>query len=188
MQKKFLSRALTIFLGAVIFCLPNLAAGEAEPKAGLNIGNVAFSAPISAADAAYLGLAGPAAFTLQDIKSPYVVIESFQSTCPHCVAQAPMVNALYKKVAGDPALKDQLKFVAAAQGQDQKVAKMWKTVQKVPFAVVPDSDWKLSKAMHYSHFPVTMLVDKNGKLLWVHIAEFDSANEALAAIKKALKH
>ncbi len=98
-----------------------------------------------------------------------------------------MLNDLFKKVAGDAKLKDQIKFVAAAQGQDQKVAKMWKTVKKVPFAVVPDTDWKLSKAMNYRHYPVTMLVDKNGKVLWVHIAEFDTANEALAPIKKAIK-
>jgi hypothetical protein len=98
-----------------------------------------------------------------------------------------VLNALYKKVADDANLKDQIKFVAAAQGQDQKVAKMWKTVKKVPFPVVPDTDWKLSKAMNFPHYPVTMLVDKNGKVLWVHIAEFDSASEVLAAIKKAMK-
>jgi alkyl hydroperoxide reductase subunit AhpC len=98
-----------------------------------------------------------------------------------------VLNALYKKVADDANLKDQIKFVAAAQGQDQKVAKMWKTVKKVPFPVVPDTDWKLSKAMNFPHYPVTMLVDKNGKVLWVHIAEFDSTSEVLAAIKKAMK-
>jgi hypothetical protein len=98
-----------------------------------------------------------------------------------------VLNALYKKVADDANLKDQIKFVAVAQGQDQKVAKMWKTVKKVPFPVVPDTDWKLSKAMNFPHYPVTMLVDKNGKVLWVHIAEFDSASEVLAAIKKAMK-
>jgi hypothetical protein len=94
---------------------------------------------------------------------------------------------LYSKVAGDPNLKDKVKFVVVAQGEDQGVAKMWKKVKKVPFPVVPDKDWKLSKAMNYPHFPVTMLVDKSGKVLWVHIAEFDSANEAFAKIKKLVK-
>ncbi len=98
-----------------------------------------------------------------------------------------MLNTLYSKVASDPNLKDKIKIVAAAQGQDKSVAAMWKKVHKVPFAVVPDVDWKLSKAMNYRHYPVTMLVDKSGKVLWVHIAEFDSANEGLAKIKKAMK-
>jgi hypothetical protein len=103
------------------------------------------------------------------------------------MAQAPVLNALFKMVEGDAALKDQIKFVVAAQGQDEKVAKMWKTVRKVPFAVLPDTDWKLSKAMNYRHYPVTMLVDKTGKILWVHIADFENANWALTSIKKAMK-
>jgi hypothetical protein len=103
------------------------------------------------------------------------------------LAQAPVLNALFKKVASDPDLKDKIKFVAAAQGQDQSVVKMWKTVQKVPFAVVPDTDWKLSKTMHYRQYPVTMLVDKSGKVLWVHIAEFENPSWALKSIKKAMK-
>jgi hypothetical protein len=103
------------------------------------------------------------------------------------MAQAPVLNALFNKVEADPTLKEKIKFVATAQGQDEKVVKMWKTVRKVPFAVVPDTDWKLSKAMNYRHYPVTMLVDKTGKILWVHIADFESADWALNGLKKAMK-
>ena len=35
-----------------------------------------------------------------------------------------MLNALFDKVASNPDLKDKIKFLAAAQGQDEKVAKM----------------------------------------------------------------
>ncbi len=187
MKKKAHVLFLVIFLGILICYSPARVAAQAEPKVGLNVGDVSFSAPLTAEDATYLGLAGPTAFTLKDISSPYVLIESFNSTCPHCMAQAPALNALFNKVAGDATLKDKIKFVAAAQGQDEKVAKMWKTVRKVPFPVLPDTDWKLSKAMNFRHYPVTLLVDKTGKVLWVHIAEFDNANEALAAFKKAMK-
>jgi cytochrome oxidase Cu insertion factor (SCO1/SenC/PrrC family) len=103
------------------------------------------------------------------------------------MAQAPVLNALFNKVASNPDLKDKIKFLAAAQGQDEKVAKMWKAVRKVPFPVVPDTDWKLGKAMNYRHYPVTMLVDKSGKVLWVHIADFENPDWALAGIKKVVK-
>ena len=53
--------------------------------------------------------------------------------------------------------------------------------------MVPDTGWKLSKAMHYSHYPVTMLVDKDGKVLWVHIAEFENPDWALSGFKKIVK-
>jgi len=80
MKKKILLLVLATFLGALMFCPLSLLAAEAEPKVGLNIGNVSFSAPITAEDATYLGLTGPTDFTLQDINSPYVLIESLHST------------------------------------------------------------------------------------------------------------
>ena len=80
MKKKTLRLALATFFGALMLCPPAWLAAEAEPKVGQNIGDVAFSAPITAEDAAYLGLAAPAAFTLKDIKAPYVLIESIHST------------------------------------------------------------------------------------------------------------
>jgi hypothetical protein len=103
------------------------------------------------------------------------------------MAQAPVLNALYNKVASDPNLKTKIKFVGAAQGQDQDPVKMWKKFQKVPFAVVPDKESTLGKAMNFSPYPVTLLVDKSGKVLWVHVGSFESADEAFTGIKKAVK-
>jgi hypothetical protein len=71
---------LTTCLGILILGLPALVGAEAEPKVGLNLGNVCFSAPITAEDATYLGLSGQTDFTLKDINAPYVVIESLKST------------------------------------------------------------------------------------------------------------
>ena len=80
MTKKTCLLLLGAGLGVLLLCYPALMAAEAEPKVGLNLGNVPFSAPITAADAAYLGLAGPSPFTLKDINAPYVLIESLHST------------------------------------------------------------------------------------------------------------
>ena len=98
-----------------------------------------------------------------------------------------MLNALHSKVANDPNLKTKIKFVATAQGQDQSAAQMWKRFHKVPFAVVPDPESKLGKAMNFSPYPVSLLVDKGGRVLWVHVGKFDNADEALSGIKKAVK-
>ena len=85
------------------------------------------------------------------------------------MAQAPVLNALYRMVANDPNLKSKIKFVAAAQGQGQICChNVEETSTEVPFAVVPDTDSKLSSAMNFG-FPVTMLVDKSGTVLWVDV-------------------
>jgi hypothetical protein len=76
MKKKTLLSVLAMCFGVVILCLATRAAAEREPRVGINIGNVSFSAPVTAAGAAYLGLRGQTPFSLSDIKSPYVVVES----------------------------------------------------------------------------------------------------------------
>ena len=98
-----------------------------------------------------------------------------------------MLNALVSKLQSDPKLKNKVKVLAAAQGQDANNAKMWKTFHKVPFPVVPDQDSKLGKALNFSPYPVTVLLDKSGKVVWVHIGAFESADEVFTSIKKAVK-
>ncbi len=101
------------------------------------------------------------------------------------MAQAPVLNVLFSKVASDPNLKNKIKFVSAAQGQDESPVKMWKMLYKVPFALTPDADRKLSAAMGFSPYPVTMLVNKSGKVLWVEVGQFENVDKAFSGIKKA---
>ena len=103
------------------------------------------------------------------------------------MAQAPVLNALSNMVEKDAKLKGKLKILAAAQGQDATNVKMWKEMHKVPFALVPDQESKLGKALNFSPYPVSVVLDKSGKVVWVHIGSFDSADEALKGIKKVVK-
>ncbi len=187
MKRKSLLLVLALCLGMFMLCQVAWVAADTEPTVGTNLGNVAFSAPISAEDAKYLGLSGAAPFHLSDIKSPYVLVESFNTTCPHCMAQAPVLNVLFNKVQGDPSLKNKVKLISVGQGNEVSAIQMWKKFHKVPFPVLPDADRKLSKAMNFGPYPVTMLVDKNGKVVWVEVGSFESVDTAFSAIKKAAK-
>jgi thiol-disulfide isomerase/thioredoxin len=171
----------------ILFSASPLLAAEAEPKVGQQLGAVKFAKPISDEDAKYLGLDKAAEFTLKDIKSPYVLVEQFNTSCPHCMHQAPILNQLYNQVQQDAALKDKLKFMSVAQNNDETAVKMWKAFHKVPFAVIPDPDSGLGKALNFSPYPVSMILDKNGKILWVEIGTFESPDEALKAIKAVVK-
>jgi len=187
MKRKNLVRILGICLAVVLLGSGISLAAEKEPVVGYNAGNVKFSAPISAEDASYLGLAKPAPFTLKDIKADYVLAESFNTTCPHCMQQAPVLNKLFEMVQNDPKLKDKLKFVSVGQGNDPNAVKMWKTFHKVPFPVLPAKDSKLGKALNFSPSPVTTVMNKSGKVVWVHVGSFEGADEAFQGIKKAIK-
>jgi hypothetical protein len=67
-----LAGCLAILLGFSSWSLA--AAGNAK------IANLKFSGPISEADRKSLGLEKPGAFSLQDIKAPYVLIEIMRTT------------------------------------------------------------------------------------------------------------
>ncbi len=74
------SRLLVLAICLGVFMLCQVAWADSDPTVGMSLGNVSFSAPINAKDATYLGLSGPAPFTLSDIKAPYVLIESLSTT------------------------------------------------------------------------------------------------------------
>jgi len=80
MKRKSLVWILATCLAILLVCQGASMAAQKEPVVGYNAGNVKFSAPTSAKDATYLGLAQPAPFTLKDIKADYVLAESMNTT------------------------------------------------------------------------------------------------------------
>lgn len=187
MRKKILvlscCLALLLFFGAVSLT----GAAEKEPVVGQSVGNSKFAATVTPEGSTYLGLAKQGPFTLKDVKAPYVLVEQFSTSCPHCMAQAPVMDTLYAKVEKDAQLKTKLKFIGTGQGNEAPQLKMWKAFHKVPFPLVPDPTNSFGKAMNFTPFPVTVVLDKTGKILFVNIGAFDNADEVLAKIKAIVK-
>jgi thiol-disulfide isomerase/thioredoxin len=170
-----------------IFAAVSLAGAEEEPKVGQMVPNVQFEPTLTPQGSTYLGLAKQGPFSLKDIKSPYVLVEQFNTLCPHCMAQAPVMNKLYEMVQQDPQLKSKLKFLGAAQGNTVVQVQMWKSYNKVPFPLVPDSKSAFGKALNFTPYPVTVVMNKAHKILFVHIGSFDDAGEVLQKIKAVVK-
>jgi peroxiredoxin len=101
--------------------------------------------------------------------------------------EAPFLNQLFDRVQQDPALKGKLKFMAVAQSGDTGPVMAWKAMQKVPFPVLPDPNSTLGKALNFTPYPVTMVVDKSGKIVWVQVGAFDDVEEVFKGIKAAVK-
>jgi peroxiredoxin len=175
--------ALIFFFGTVSLA----AATEAEPKVGQMVPSVTFTGTITPEGSTYLGLAKQGPFTLKDVKAPYVLVEQFNTSCPHCMHQAPVINQLFDKVQADPQLKNKLKLMGVGQGNEATQLKMWKAFNKVPFPLIPDPNSAWGKAVNFTPYPVTMVLDKSGKILFVHIGAFENADEVLAKIKAVVK-
>jgi thiol-disulfide isomerase/thioredoxin len=178
--------ALGCLLALVFFLVAGALAADVEPKVGQTV-NAKFPKPMSDEDAKYLGLDKAAEFTVKDVKAPYFLVEQFSTTCPHCMAQAPVLNTLYSRVQQDAQLKDKVKFAALGQGDAEDKAKMWKAFQKVPFPVIPDPNSTLGDALNFHPYPVTLVLDKNNKIVFVHIGAFENTDEIMKELKAALK-
>ncbi|MCK9376959.1 MAG: TlpA family protein disulfide reductase [Syntrophobacterales bacterium] len=103
------------------------------------------------------------------------------------MAQAPVLNTLYNLANQDSTLKTKLKFLAVGKDDNDVKMKMWKAFHKVPFPLLADPDGIFAKALNFSNYPVTMVLDKSGKIVWVHVGAFDNAEEALKGIKAVVK-
>ncbi len=98
-----------------------------------------------------------------------------------------MLNEVYNLAGQDPALKGKLKFMGVGKGNDEMAMKMWKAFYKVPFPMIADPDSKFAEALNFPNYPVTMVLDKSRKIVWVHVGAFDNAAEVLKGIKAAVK-
>jgi hypothetical protein len=90
-------------------------------------------------------------------------------------------------VQQDAALKGKVKFLAVGQGNDANAVKMWKMFQKIQFPQIADPKSTFGDALNFHPYPVSVILDKTGKVLWVHIGTFESAEETLKEIKAVAK-
>lgn len=174
--------ALVFFLGSVA------AAEDVEPKVGQQV-TFKFGKPMSDEDAKYLGLEQAKEFTVKDVKAPYLLVEQFSTTCPYCATQAGLVNTIFNRVQQDAALKDKVRLVGEMQGDTAEKVKAWKATHKIPFPLIPDPESTLGDALNFHPYPVTFVLNKDGKIVYLLVGEMQAGDvdEVLKWIKDTLK-
>lgn len=182
MHPKTVFKALVVCV-AILLAMGSLAVAAPSQQ---KIAAFKFSGTLSESDQKYLGLEKPGPFTLQDIKAPYVLIEIMRTTCPHCVAQVPALNHLYKLVANSD-LKDKLKILSMGESDGAAALKKFKAAYKIPYPLVADPDWEFCSVCTVSGTPTMVLVDKRGKVLLMEVGAFESAGQMFKIIKAKLK-
>jgi peroxiredoxin len=173
---------LVLYLGGVA------TATDVEPKWGEKL-EYKFGKLMSDEDAKYLGLAKAEEFTVKDVKAPYLLVEQLNTNCPYCPAQAGLMNTVYSKAQNDPALKDKVRFVGVMQGDTADKVKAWKEAQKVPYPLIPDPEFTLGDALNFHSYPLTFVLNKEGKVVYLLVGEMRSgdADEVLNWLKNILK-
>ncbi len=182
---------LKSWLWPLAVCLTLILAFQAKGsaavvKVGQGVGNLKFNPPLSAADQQYLGLGKSGEFTLGDLKAPYVLLEILRTSCPYCMAQAPVMNELYQLVQAS-SLRSKLKFIGVCESNYQSAAKKFKADYNVPFPLIPDPYWEIGNALRIQGTPTMVVLDKSGKVVFVHEGTFDSAGKIFQRLRSLLR-
>jgi len=170
-----------------LLTLAALPAQAGVVAAGDKLGDLEFPAPLSADDAKALGVAADKPFKLSQLGTPYVLVELFATSCPHCVHHAPIMNQLYGLIKKDANLAGKVKVLGLAAGDSPTNAASWKKQFKVPFALVPDPEFKAYKAINPMGTPTTVLLNKNGNVLLAKAGAFTSPEAFLKEISALMK-
>ena len=137
-------------------------------------------------DQKYLGLSSTGAFKLENIGAPYVVVEVMRTSCPHCQEQVPGMNSFFNLVQNSD-LKGKVKFLAVAQGCSADDVRNFKKRHKVPFPMLADPKGTVGQALGISGVPTTVVMNRSGQVLQVHVGNIGSPKKALAELRQIVK-
>jgi peroxiredoxin len=177
--------AVYLFWG--VFCalilLQSGTAVCAEPVDKIPAAKFTLPAPDSAQAQKYLGLKAMAPFGISDIKAPLVVVEFMSAMCPHCLANAPIMNKIYKTIQSDSRLAD-IKVISIAVGSEKAEVDAYGKKFNVPFPVFVDEDSSISASMEGVPTPTTMIIaTENGKVLFSHTGVIQDPDQFVKELK-----
>jgi peroxiredoxin len=171
----------------ILLCCPVSDCPAEGVAPGSQLPQFTLPAPDSPQAQAYLGLKTMEPFTLSKVRSKLVLIEFLNAMCTQCVANAPMVNRLYKVIQEDATLSKDVKMIGIAIGNDKTQADAFKKNTKVQFPIFPDDTFAIAATLEVAETPTMLLVSNSGKTLSLHrgaIKDFDAFLKELRAIHK----
>ncbi len=155
----------------------------ADPAEQSSTVNFTLPSPDSAQTQTYLGLNAIKPFKVSDIKARIAVIELMSARCPHCQANAPMMNDVYKRLQADSGLAD-VKVIAIAIADDKIGVETFKKQFKTPFPILLDKDREIARSMPGLGTPTTMVVSTgDAKVLFTHPGVITDADGFVKQVK-----
>jgi len=177
---------LTCFLLALLCFSVHGSQGEAL-SVGSQLPQFTLPAPESEQARTYLGLKTMEPFALSAVSAKVVLIEFLGATCTHCLANAPVVNRLYKVIEQDPSLAKDVKIIGIALGGDKTQTNAFKKTTKTPFPIFTDDKLEIAASVDILETPTMVILSRSGKTLASHsgeIKDFDGFLKKLREITK----
>lgn len=167
MRRRTLSLPLLALFLALLPALFRAAPARAElPKVGDTLPSFTIAPLAVEADAAALGLAANAPFTIADIPTPYVLIEILGVYCPICHEMSPQLTRLTKRLKRAN-LDTRITLLGIAAGGTPMEVQYIRR-REYAFPVSPDTDYAIYDLLDKPKTPFTMIVDRQGTVRYAH--------------------
>ncbi len=101
----------------------------------------------------YLGVGEDETFALADIRTRILIIEAFNFYCPHCQAEAPNINRLYRRIENDAQFRGQIKIIGIGVGNTSYEVDRFRARYAIPFPLFADRSRVLSRQLEVRQTP-----------------------------------
>ncbi len=171
----------------VVHCAPLSRVPEPLPSLGAIIPPFSIPSPVNAAHRAYLGVSSEDGFRPGDIAAESLLIEILNVYCAACQFQRPFMNELYAKIKRDPELKQTVKMIGIAAGNDNHEIAEYQ--DQYTFPLFPDPDFRIFRLVGDPPTPFLIFAKPDGYgRLYVagsHVGVLDDSEKLLAMVREA---
>jgi hypothetical protein len=143
--------AMTALLaGGALLAFPAAAAGKNRlgegdgifrPVALGGLESVPLAGSLSPADREYLGIAGPRAFAIGELRHDVVVVELFNASCYACALMAPVMIEAWRRIQTRDDLRGRVRFLGVGVGNTAEQVREFHDRYDTPFPAVADPDF-----------------------------------------------
>ncbi len=154
------------------------------PKEGETLPRLTIVTPALEKDSQYLGLDTHGTFTIQDLDYSLLLLELVGVYCPYCHIQAPLFNSLFKRLARAK-LDDRVKMLAVASGATEPEVAQLRKHSSYAYPVLRDEDYSMHKLLGEPKTPFTILINKEGKILYTKMGVIEDIDALFEIIRKA---
>jgi len=171
-----------------LLCLHGLGFAESNPvHIPARFPDLSFDNSLSKNELQYLGIQRDSTVSINDINGIFILVELTNTYCVSCKNNIKIFNEVYKKTLHDTELRDNIKIISIAIGNNNREVDSFKNEHNILYPIVTDPEFAAHKALGEPRVPYMMYVrrDAKGELLIfkIHRGVFDSADILMNEIK-----
>ncbi|AGW12281.1 peroxiredoxin family protein [Megalodesulfovibrio gigas] len=159
---------------------------EGKTAEGQALPAITLAGPLTARDAAILGLPEGKPFALTDIRTPFLLLQLYSMYCPHCQREAPHIKAMYELMVRR-GLDKQITLLGLGVGNSAFEVGVFREQYAIPFPLVPDKEFSICEATGRVGTPHYLLAQREGdawKVLFLHEGAFEDPQAFLTLLLK----